>query len=65
MTCYPWFLITTNPITEPCRRGNTTCATVYVGNRHHGSHARVVVLFAYIKPALAALRAGRQGRATL
>jgi cardiolipin synthase len=65
MTCYPWFLLTTNPHHRALAtwQHDFRVATWVVGIT--GLALAWIVLFAYIKPALAALRAGRQGRRIL
>jgi cardiolipin synthase len=65
MTCYPWFLLTTNPHHQALAtwQHDFRVATWVVGIT--GLALAWIVLFAYIKPALAALRAGRQGRRIL
>ena len=65
MTCYPWFLLTTNPHHRALATWQHVFrdATWVVGIT--GITLAWIVLFAYIKPSLAALRAGRQGPRTL
>ena len=65
MTCYPWFLLTTNPHHRALAtwQHDFRDATWVVGIT--GLTLAWIVLFAYIKPSLTALRAGRQGPRTL
>jgi cardiolipin synthase len=65
MTCYPWFLLTTNPHHRALAtwQHDFRDATWVVGIV--GLTLAWIVLFAYIKPSIAALRAGRQGPRTL
>jgi cardiolipin synthase len=65
MTCYPMFLLTTNPHHRALStwQHDFRDATWVIGLM--GLTLAWIVLFGYIKPALAALRAGRQGRRIL
>jgi cardiolipin synthase len=65
MTCYPMFLLTTNPHHRALStwQHDFRDATWVIGLM--GLALAWIVLFGYIKPALAALRAGRQGRRIL
>jgi cardiolipin synthase len=65
MTCYPMFLLTTNPHHRALStwQHDFRDATWVIGLT--GLALAWIVLFGYIKPALAALRAGRQGRRIL
>jgi cardiolipin synthase len=65
MTCYPWFLITTNPHHRALSTWQHDVRNVTWVIGIMGLTLAWIVLFAYVKPALAALRAGRRGRATL
>jgi phosphatidylglycerophosphate synthase len=65
MTCYPLFLLTTNPHHHVLRtwQHDVRGATWVFG--YLGLALAWVVLVGYIKPALRALRAGRAGRGIL
>jgi cardiolipin synthase len=65
MTCYPMFLLTTNPHHRALStwQHDFRDATWVIGLM--GLALAWIVFFGYIKPALAALRAGRQGRRIL
>lgn len=65
MTCYPMFLLTTNPHHRALStwQHDVRDATWVIGVM--GLTLAWIVLFGYIKPALSALRAGRQARRIL
>jgi len=65
MTCYPWFLLTTNPHHHALATWQHDFRDVTWVVGIMGLTLAWIVLFAYIKPSLAALRAGRQGPRTL
>ena len=65
MTCYPLFLLTTNPHHHALFTWQHDIRDATWVIALMGLTLAWIVLFGYIKPALAALRAGRQGRRIL
>jgi len=63
MTTFPLFLLTTNPHTAPLATWQQAIRDVTWVVGVAGLALSWVVLVGYVKPALAALRSGRQGRA--
>jgi cardiolipin synthase len=63
MTAYPVFLWTCNPNGEPIEDWQRVLRAINWGVAIFGLALAWVVLFSYVPPALAALRAGRRGRA--
>jgi len=62
MTAYPWFLITGSPTGAPIAQWQHVLRVINWAIAIFGLTLAWIVLFAYVPPALAALRAGRQGR---
>lgn len=65
MTCYPLFLLTTNPHHRALAAWQHDFRVATWVGGILGLTLAWIVLFGYIKPALAALRAGRRGRRIL
>jgi len=62
MTAYPWFLITCSPTGAPIAPWQHVIRILTWGIGLFGLALAWIVLFAYVAPATAALRAGRRGR---
>ena len=65
MSCYPIFLLTTNPHRAPLATWQQVVRDLNWVAGAFGLVLAWIVLLGYVKPALAALRVGRQGRKTL
>jgi len=65
MTTFPLFLLTTNPHHAPLLRWQHDARIICWIIGIMGLSVSWLVLFGYVKPALAALRSGRQGRRNL
>jgi len=65
MTAYPWFLLTTNPHHAALAQWQHVARDVTWVIGIIGLSLSWLVLVGYVRPALAALRAGRQGRRIL
>jgi phosphatidylglycerophosphate synthase len=65
MTAYPWFLITSNPHHAPLRTWQHVVRDVDWAIGLMGLALAYVVLAAYVRPALNALRTGRAARKLL
>jgi cardiolipin synthase len=65
MSCYPIFLLTTNPHHAPLATWQHVVRDLNWVAGVFGLALAWLVLFGYVRPALAALRAGRQGRKIL
>lgn len=65
MTCFPLFLLTTNPHHAPLAQWQHILRDATWVSGVLGLGLSWIVLFGYVKPALAALRAGRRGRQIL
>ena len=65
MSCYPIFLLTTNPHHAPLATWQHVVRDLNWVAGVFGLALAWLVLFGYVRPALAALRSGRQGRKIL
>jgi cardiolipin synthase len=65
MTAYPWFLLTTNPHHAALAQWQHVARDITWAIGIMGLSLSWLVLAGYVRPALAALRAGRQGRGIL
>jgi cardiolipin synthase len=65
MTTFPLFLLTTNPHHAPLTQWQEVCRDACWVIGVAGLGLAWVVLFGYVKPAIAALRTGRRGRRIL
>jgi cardiolipin synthase len=65
MTCYPWFLLTTNPHGAALATWQHWARDVTWVIGISGLTLSWIVLAGYVRPALVALRSGREGRRIL